>query len=148
MPGHPAVRPTWVAGASCAKIEPLSGLRLSRRNQLQPIELARLIVDTAADKKAEDVLLLDVSKQSVVTDYFVICSGTSQRQLQAISEGILEQARKQLRAKPRDVEGDGSTGWLLLDFGDVIVHIFSPEKRQFYNLEELWRDAKVIVRLQ
>lgn len=105
-------------------------------------------MDTAADKKAEDVLLLDVSKQSVVTDYFVICSGTSERQLQAISEGILEQARKQLRAKPRDVEGDRSTGWLLLDFGDVIVHIFSPEKREFYSLEELWRDAKVIVRLQ
>lgn len=105
-------------------------------------------MDTAADKKAEDVLLLDVSKQSVVTDYFVICSGTSERQLQAISEGILEQARKQLRAKPRDVEGVGSTGWVLLDFGDVIVHIFSPEKREFYSLEELWRDAKVIVRLQ
>jgi ribosome-associated protein len=105
-------------------------------------------VDTAADKKAEDVLLLDVSKQSVVTDYFVICSGTSERQLQAISEGILEQARKQVRAKPRDVEGDGSTGWLLLDFGDVIVHIFAPEKREFYNLEELWRDGKVIVRVQ
>lgn len=105
-------------------------------------------MDAAADKKAEDVLLLDVSKQSAVTDFFVICSGTSERQLQAISEGITEQARKQLRAKPRDVEGDGSTGWVLLDYGDVIVHIFAPEKRKFYDLEELWRDAKVVVRVQ
>ncbi len=116
--------------------------------QLQPIELARMIVDTAADKKAEDVLLLDVSKQSAVTDYFVICSGTSERQLQAISEGITDQARKEFRAKPRDVEGDGTAGWVLLDFGDVIVHIFSPDKREYYDLESLWRDAKVVVRVQ
>lgn len=105
-------------------------------------------MDTAADKKAEDVLLLDVSKQSAVTDYFVICSGTSERQLQAITEGITEQTRKQYHLKPREIEGDGSSGWLLLDYGDVIVHIFAPEKRDYYDLESLWHDAKVVVRVQ
>jgi ribosome-associated protein len=115
---------------------------------LEPIDLARLIVDVAADKKAEDVLLLDVSRQSVFTDYFVLCSGTSERQLTAIADGVIEQARKQLKAKPRYVEGDSASGWVLLDFGDVVVHVFDPEKRRYYDLEGLWRDSKVVVRVQ
>ncbi len=105
-------------------------------------------MDAAADKKAEDVLLLDVGKQSIFTDYFVLCSGTSERQLTAIREGIVEQTLKQVHAKPRYVEGDPASGWLLLDYGAVVVHVFDPDKRQYYDLEGLWRDARVVVRVQ
>jgi ribosome-associated protein len=114
---------------------------------LQPVELARLIVSVASDKKAEDVVLLDVSQQSVITDYFVLCNGTSDRQLKAIADGILEQTRKEAHAKPRLTEGSAESGWVLIDFGDVIVHIFSPQKRRYYDLEGLWRDAKVLLRM-
>ncbi len=105
-------------------------------------------MDAAADKKAEDVLLLDVGKLSIFADYFVLASGTSERQIDAIAEGIVEQARKQLGAKPRTVEGNAAHGWVLIDFRDVVVHVFAPEKRRYYDLEALWRDAKVVVRVQ
>jgi ribosome-associated protein len=136
------------AGCGCVTIAGVHSSLSSRRRLLQPIDLARLIVDVAADKKAEDVLLLDVSQQSVFADYFVLCNATSERQLNAISEGILDEARKRLHARPRAVEGTGGSGWVLIDFIDVIVHIFEPEKRRYYDLEGLWHAARVLVRMQ
>lgn len=90
---------------------------------------------------------MDIRPVSVIADYFVICSGTSQRQLQAIYEavrmGLEEQGVRLLHA-----EGTPSSGWILMDYGAVIVHVLSPPTRHYYNLEQLWKDAKTVVRIQ
>jgi len=93
------------------------------------------------DKKADDVLILDVSKISSVTDYLVICSGHSEPQLKAIAEEVTRQARE-AGLRPRHHSGQPSSRWVLLDFGDVMLHIFHPELRERYALEQLWGDGK------
>ena len=114
---------------------------------LDPTQLARAAVDAASDKKASDILLLDIREITTIADYFVICSGNNARQLQAISEAIDDALRKQ-KARLLNREGVAETGWLLLDFGDVIVHIFSPKEREYYHIERLWNEAKTVVYLQ
>ena len=91
--------------------------------------------------------MLDMRGLSSFTDYFVICSGESDRQLKAILDTIEETLRKEARLKLRH-EGDVGTGWVLLDGGDVIIHVFSPEQRHFYQLEELWSKATPVLRIQ
>lgn len=85
---------------------------------------------------------------TALTDYFVLCSGTSDRQLQALESGIREEIEKQLDISPLHVEGEPPSGWILMDYGPVVVHIFAPEVRAYYNLEALWRRGRVIVRIQ
>ncbi|HEU4962673.1 MAG TPA: ribosome silencing factor [Bacilli bacterium] len=105
------------------------------------LELARYAADAAADKKANDIVVLDIEGLSVIADYFVICSGNSSTQVQAIANGVKEKLGKRgihLKA----MEGYDEAKWVLLDFGDVVVHIFRPDEREFYNLERVWGDAK------
>lgn len=115
--------------------------------RLEADELARKIVDAVSDKQAEDVLLLDIRNVASFADYFVIASGTANRQIEAIIEAV-EQATKAEGAKPLGREGKADSGWVLLDYGDVIVHIFAPEEREFYDLEGLWHTATPVVRIQ
>ena len=110
-------------------------------------QLARAAVDIASDKKASDIILLDIRDATTIADYFVICSGNNRRQIQAIADAIEEQLREQ-GAKPLHREGVAEAGWILLDFGDVIVHIFGPKEREYYRLERLWSEAKTVVYLQ
>ena len=117
-------------------------------SQLQALTLARLAVDAAADKKANNILLLDLHDLSMVADYFVICSGTNDRQLRAIADGIDDTLRKEHKAKPHHVEGSTVGGWMLMDYGDLIIHIFTPSHRTHYNLEALWAKAPVLLRMQ
>lgn len=117
------------------------------RRGLEPDELARKIVDAAADKQAEDVLLLDISKVASFADYFVIASGATSRQIQAIVESV-EEAVSGDGVRPIGREGEPDSGWVLIDYGDVIVHIFGPEERSYYDLESLWATATPIVRIQ
>ncbi|MFV2063303.1 MAG: nicotinate-nucleotide adenylyltransferase [Chloroflexota bacterium] len=110
------------------------------------LALAHRIVDLAADKKASDIVLLDVRGQTTMTDYFVICSGASDRQLNAIASGI-EEGAKEAGAVPISREGDASSHWLLVDYGGVIVHVMSGPERDFYQLEKLWSDAALLLRV-
>ena len=110
-------------------------------------ELAKAAVEIASDKKASDVLLLDIRDVSVIADYFVICSGNNSRQLQAIADAIDEELGKQ-GAILLHKEGASNAGWVLLDFGDIVIHIFGPQEREYYRLERLWSEAKTVVYLQ
>ncbi len=104
-------------------------------------------MEVASDKQATDILLLDTRRVCSFTDYFVICSGDSARQIQAIYEEI-EHTLKKEGILPHHHEGTLDSGWLLLDFGDVIVHIFATSEREYYQLEELWNKAIPALRIQ
>lgn len=108
------------------------------------LALAHRIVELASDKKASDIVLLDVRGQTTMTDYFVICSGASDRQLNAIADGI-EVGTKHDGDSPLSREGEASSHWLLLDYGGVIVHVMSGPEREFYQLEKLWADASLLL---
>jgi len=101
-------------------------------------------VDAARDRKAEDVVALDLSGLSDVTDVFVICHGTSDRQVAAIVENIERRLRCEAGRKPTHIEGLRRSEWVLLDYIDFVVHVFVHEKREFYRLERLWGDAPAV----
>jgi ribosome-associated protein len=111
------------------------------------LQLARRAVDLAADKKAVDIVLLGIAALTTVADYLVICSGSSERQLAAIADGISEGLVADGVA-PIGREGAAGAHWVLLDFGAVIVHVFAPPERDFYQLERLWADAPTLLRIQ
>jgi nicotinate-nucleotide adenylyltransferase len=110
----------------------------------ETLALAHRIVELASDKKASDIVLLDVRGQTTMTDYFVICSGASDRQLGAISDGIVEGA-KAGGTSPLSREGEASSHWVLIDFGGVIVHVMSVPEREFYQLERLWSRSSLLL---
>ena len=111
------------------------------------MELAHIIVDALEAKKGEDIVLLDIQKTEAFTDYFVICTGTSDRMLDALAEAVIEAVRTKADSRGRR-EGPAMAGWVVLDFGTVVVHLFAPEQRNFYRLEELWNRGKVLLHLQ
>lgn len=104
-------------------------------------ERVRLALHAASEKKAHDLVVLDLREVASFTDYFAIASGTNVRQVQAIADAVQEHLRKQLKVKPARVEGYNSAEWVLLDYGDFIFHVFEEKSRRFYDLERLWRDA-------
>lgn len=104
-------------------------------------EELQLAIRCAADKKAEKMVGLDLRPVASFTEFFVLCSGTNQRQVQAIADEISEQLKKQLNRKPIRIEGYAAAEWVLLDYGDFVFHVFEKEARDFYDLERLWRDA-------
>jgi ribosome-associated protein len=106
-----------------------------------------MAVDIASDKQASNIVLLDVREVCSFADYFVICSGESQRQLGTIHDEILKSLKKEGDLPLHD-EGTVDSGWLLLDYADVIVHIFGNEERDYYRLDELWRKGRTVLRIQ
>jgi ribosome-associated protein len=90
---------------------------------------------------------LDIKDVASFTDYFVICNGTSDRMLDALAKGVLEATKKDHKKRGR-INGAPNEGWLVMDYGDVVVHLFSPDQREHYDLEELWSDGKVLLRVQ
>ena len=102
----------------------------------------QLAIQCAADKKAFDLVVLDLRDIASFTEFFVIASGANQRQVQAIADEIKEQLKKQTSVNPVRIEGYNSGEWVLADYGDFIVHIFNKESREFYDLARLWRDAR------
>ncbi len=117
------------------------------RAERPPLEVARRIVEVAEDKKASDIVLLDIGSLTTLADHFVICSGGSERQLEAIADGIVEALRAD-GIRPIGREGVAASHWVLVDFGSVIVHVFTPPERDYYELEKHWSEAKTILRVQ
>jgi ribosome-associated protein len=122
-------------------------VRTRGRTILEGIEIARKAVEAASEKQASDIVLLDVSKICTFADYFVICSGDSARQLSAIGDEV-EHTLRDLGERPIHHEGTASSGWMLYDYADVLVHIFGPDERKFYQLDELWNQATPVIRIQ
>ncbi len=115
-----------------------------------PLALAKDVVQFASDKGGADILLMDIRKLSIIADYFVICSGDNERQIRAISRGIQDGVDEQWGFSPRHrgrSQGE-QAGWVLLDYGGVVVHVFSPQMREFYRLERLWSEAATLLRMQ
>ena len=114
---------------------------------MQPLELARSVVSSLEDKKGENILLMDIQNIASFADYFVICNGTSDRMLQALADSVMAEIKKQFGVNAR-IEGQPVDGWLVVDLGDVVVHLFSPDQRDYYDLENLWDEGKILLRLQ
>jgi len=108
--------------------------------------LAKTVIDIIEEMKGSDILLLDIRAISLLADYFVICTAETQRQTEAMVDSIVPKA-KNLGRLPR-VEGEASSGWVLIDIGDVVVNVFSPTQRTRFAFERLWQEAKTVVRIQ
>jgi ribosome-associated protein len=119
-----------------------------RESSLEAQALARRIVEIASDKLATDIVLLDIRPIATLADYFVVASTASERQMQALVRDLEQTLRNDDGVRPRHIEGKAASGWVVMDFSDVVVHIFSAEQRGFYQLEELWSAAVPLVRMQ
>jgi ribosome-associated protein len=106
------------------------------------------LVDSLLDKKGNDIVLLDLREQAVFADYFLICNGENDRQLRALAESVRTEAKHKAGILAHGQEGTSEAGWVLIDFVDLVVHIFGPEQRAYYSLEDLWTDAHVVLRTQ
>lgn len=133
--GMPRRTPKATARAAKPVVEPSS------------LDIARRIVELAEDKKAADIVLLELGELTTLADYFVIASGGSDRQLDAIADGIVSGMRDD-KVRPFGREGTAASHWVLVDYGSVIVHIFTPPERDFYQLERHWSEAKTVLRVQ
>ena len=115
---------------------------------MQVKKLRNLVVEILEDMKARDVTVLDVSQLTDVTDFMVIASGTSVRHVKSVAIRVRDEVREKTRVRPIGVEGEDQGDWVLIDLGDIVVHIMRPETREFYDLERLWnRDVEELVRL-
>lgn len=141
MPG------TWVSFCLARGYNAVSTFSQRREQTLDTLETARLIVDTISSKMGSDILLLDISEITLLADYFIIATGDSTRQLDAIADEIRQQVKAKAGLPPHATEGKPDSGWVLMDYGALVVHLFSPEQRAHYQLEELWSRARTVVRL-
>lgn len=107
-----------------------------------------MLVDTIVDKKGSDIILLDIRDYASFADYFLIGNGENERQLKTLAEEIALRAKSNANTRALGIEGLASAGWVLIDFGDLVVHLFSPQKRDYYGLEEIWDKGRVVMRMQ
>jgi ribosome-associated protein len=120
----------------------LNNYLTSTANLEQSPELLHTIVEAAEDRKANDLVILNISDISYLTDYFIITTGFSKAQIRAICDAIEDKVEEKLNQKPIRAEGKNEANWILLDYGEVIVHIMSPQEREYYNLEAFWGHAQ------
>ena len=113
------------------------------KTRLTPRQKAKIIARCAQEKKADDIVVLDMRKAANFCDYFVVCSGSSDRRIRAIADAI-DDGLSQRGCSVRSREGFSNATWIVMDYGDVVAHLFDDEVRNFYNLERLWRDASVV----
>lgn len=151
---QPSIEPTeeTIAPASeAAPVEdspqedPRTGGSINRANPDRSLELALAAATTAAENRGTDIVVLDMSGHTAIFDYFIIATGTSRRQLHAMSEEIDHKLEDELNDKRMSIDGYASdSGWIVLDYGTVVIHLFDEETRGFYSLEALWADAKKV----
>ena len=110
---------------------------------MQTIELVKIIKNALEEKKAEDITILDIHKVSTIADYFIIANGTNQNQLAAMQDAV-DEAMYKNEVHARQIEGNNKSTWILMDYQDIIVHLFSKEDRLFYDLERIWRDGEIV----
>lgn len=120
----------------------------SQQTSSKALEIAHTMVEALEEKKGEDILLLDLVDVCPFTDYFVICTGLSDRTIRSLADGVREKVKAVHAIGARTLEGDADSGWVLLDYGDVVLHLFSPKLRRYYQLEDLWQAGQVLLRLQ
>jgi ribosome-associated protein len=118
------------------------------RRSLEEIELAHLIVDKLEEHQATEIVMLDLREITPLADYFVICTADSERQAKALQEILREELKNEHKTRPLSTEGEPASGWTLLDYNSVVVHIFSKQARAYYRLEELWKAAPVVLKIQ
>jgi len=111
---------------------------------LEPLNLVQIITTELEDTKGKDLKILDLGGLTSFTDYFIIVTGTSTRHVQAMADRVEIKLKKEHRLLPLSAEGYQAGQWILLDYGDAVLHVFLEEQREFYGLDELWRDAKVV----
>lgn len=109
----------------------------------QSKEMTRIAIEALEDKKAADIKIIDIEHISTLADYFIIASGTNRNQVQAMSDNV-EEALSKAGYEPKQIEGYQNANWVLMDYGDIVLHIFDEENRLFYDLERIWRDGKVV----
>lgn len=109
------------------------------------LEFARFIVNVVEEYKAEEIVLLDLRPDTVMADFFILCNGLSDRQIQAITEHVREDVKERFGKVPYGLEGAASSGWMLMDYGSVILHVFGPEQREYYDLQGLWRGVATVL---
>lgn len=114
-----------------------------RNSNMTPNEYCKVAVAALEDRKAEDVKVIDIREISPIADFFIIANGTNQNQIQAMRDAC-DEALYKAGLKVKQVEGNSNSTWILMDYGDIIVHIFSKEDRLFYDLERIWRDGKEV----
>ena len=137
----------------CAKLRDYAGMvpvnTQSQEAFLDSNTLARQIIDIVEEKQASDIVLLDIHEQTSIADYFVIATVDTERQAKAIEDDLLQTLRVEQNIRPLSIEGaeNRGGGWVLVDYGDVIVHLFTEEAREHYQLEELWNKAQVVVKV-
>lgn len=156
-PGAPAEGPAVEEPSEGPRLRPVrrsgKGMGLPHRDSPVPpgerpsLDVARRVAELAEDKKAADIVVLDLSALTTLADHFVICSGGSERQLDAIADAVIEGMRVE-GVRPIGREGAASSHWILVDFGAVIVHVFAPPERDYYQLERHWAEAKTVLRIQ
>ncbi len=120
----------------------------SRRAPLEALDLAHVIVDKLEEHQAANIVVLELTELTSFTDYFVICTADSDRQARTLRDILVEDLKLESATRPLSTEGEPSSGWILLDYNTVVVHIFSPEGRAFYRLEEFWKAAPVVLKIQ
>lgn len=107
-------------------------------------ELTRIAYSCLEEKKAVDIKIIDISNVSVIADYFIIAGGTNARQIKTLADTIEEKLGKEYGVVPKSIEGYNAANWILMDYADVIIHIFNQEQRLFYDLERIWTDGKTV----
>jgi ribosome-associated protein len=113
------------------------------KKEISSEKLCEVIIEGIQDNKGEEIVLMDLREvDNAVTEFFIICTGSSSTQIDGIAQSVVRKTRKELRERPWHQEGKGINEWVLLDYVSVVVHIFSDEKRKFYELEDLWADAE------
>jgi ribosome-associated protein len=116
---------------------------------VESLDLAHRITDVIVDRQGADILILDLQEVTTFTDYFVICTTSSRRQMDALQSAIREEMKQgEGRQVAMNVEGDADSGWILLDYNSVIVHLFDEKMRDYYQLEDLWKNARVVAHIQ